>query len=353
MKSKTYSAILVLIYAIIGAWLVSIKTTNPTYTGDLTRIGGFSENLYGPRSTYRYFTRNESKWGKTIQDYDSYYDVVVIGDSFSNARDLPSPAWQNFLAAKTGLRILSFHCDNMTLNELVHSNSFLKHPPKAIIFQSAEHGLHTKLIEFPPEYSIIHRPILGILEKRTVKSQTVEIERMPADGCDFNTAVHHATLQVKRAVGIRARSREQKLDNPPKRLFSSLSKDRMLVYYGDRWKLTPTSAEWTMVGARFVAAQNAVQKNGFTRFVLMIAPDRSSIYGEWYANHKELSPAVTEITDCFSVINKINTLDLLRSAVRGGVTDVYLPNDSHWSPVGFEIAAKAVEQHLYDTAIIQ
>jgi hypothetical protein len=353
MKAKYYALGLVLAYAVIGGWIYSIMRTIPQYSGDLSRVGGFSESQFGPRANYHHFNRNVTDFGQSIRDYNSYYDVIVIGDSFSNARAIPSPAWQNFLSAKTGLRILSFHCDNLSLRELMSSPVFRSNPPRAVIFESAENGLHTKLTDFPPVSVPAAPPKKDPFTPKPMQISMRDVSHWPVNGCDFNTAVHHATLQVKRALGIRVRSSVQKLNAPPAGLFSSTINDSMLVYYGDSWKLKPTSADWALIAQRFLAAQNAIQNNGKTHFTLMMAPDRSSIYGRWYANNHELRISVFEATDQFTHINTVPTLSVLRDAVYSGKTDVYLPNDTHWSSVGHELAAQAVEQHFRDQLVIE
>lgn len=54
------------------------------YWGPLTRKSGYLENNFGWTQPQEIFDKPLFRIAKSVAEYDKYYDVVVIGDSFSH-----------------------------------------------------------------------------------------------------------------------------------------------------------------------------------------------------------------------------------------------------------------------------
>jgi hypothetical protein len=111
---------------------------------DLARIGAYAENNYGWNGEQTRFVPPLAAVGKLGQAYD----VVVVGDSFSISEkavteppDEQKTHWTDFLVARTGLSVGSFHRDSVTLETYLASDGFLKAPPKLLVLEYAERTL--------------------------------------------------------------------------------------------------------------------------------------------------------------------------------------------------------------------
>ena len=74
----------------------------------------------------------------------------------------------------------------------------------------------------------------------------------------------------------------------------------------------------------------------------MAAPDKATAYAD-YLEDKELRQisALGEL-DRWDRLNQVELVTPLRQAIRCGIKDVYMPNDTHWSSRGHRIVADAV-----------
>lgn len=122
--------------------------------GDLTRTGFYSERDYGWRGVQEIFPQTQLAFPASRAEtgrYDGYYDVVVLGDSFSYSR--PKSQWQNYLAAETGLSVATLYIGQIGLAQLLASRPFREHPPKVLIVESVERRLPAHLKEEVPDCS--------------------------------------------------------------------------------------------------------------------------------------------------------------------------------------------------------
>jgi len=130
--------------------------------------------------------------------------------------------------------------------------------------------------------------------------------------------------------------------------FSSVNKRSMLVYKDDFRKI-----EWWRdmglreMGCRIERMRNQVEANGHTRFVLMVAPDKLTAYAD-FIRDKELRN-ISLLSELASHLPEVvPRLDLtLVSAIRRREQDVYMPNDTHWSSTGYQIAAETLLDFLH------
>src|SRR3954453_22419726 len=86
-------------------------------TGDLTRIGWFSENEFGWRGEQQRFAPPLAP----AATLDGSYDIVAVGDSFTAEEYNPGITWPHFLARDTGLRIGVFDSGIDSLDSVLAS----------------------------------------------------------------------------------------------------------------------------------------------------------------------------------------------------------------------------------------
>jgi hypothetical protein len=78
----------------------------------------------------------------------------------------------------------------------------------------------------------------------------------------------------------------------------------------------------------------------------MAAPDKATAYADYLADHelREVSPLPAFYRR--SGLNQVPLVDRFREAIRCGMKDIYMPNDTHWSSMAHRIAADAVVDAL-------
>src|SRR5262249_7504258 len=129
--------------------------------------------------------------------------------------------------------------------------------------------------------------------------------------------------------------------------FSSDVKSTLLVYKDDLnkvdwWK----NVEPAVLDCWIDAMRRIVEANGVTRFVLMVAPDKLTAYGELVGD-----PRLTEASSLANLSERhpdvMPRLDReLAASVRRGEMDIYLPNNTHWGSSGHRIAAETLLRFL-------
>lgn len=130
-------------------------------------------------------------------------------------------------------------------------------------------------------------------------------------------------------------------------LFSSERSNRLLVFRKDIQK----TGEWTAAGPSALDCQLAelrrkVQANGRTRLVVMVPPDKLTAYTPWITDPSvqglsELEALASRHPDLIPPVHRA-----LNAAIAAGITDVYLPNNTHWGIKGHLVAGQVVADFL-------
>lgn len=368
--------------------------------GDLTRTGFYSERDYGWRGVQEIFPQTQLAFPASRAEtgrYDGYYDVVVLGDSFSYSR--PKSQWQNYLAAETGLSVATLYIGQIGLSQLLASRPFREHPPKVLIVESVERRLPAHLKEEVPDCSkaslsrdalkkspahgevsnhgdfIQNNQMVADYALRYLRANGIN-QRFPSRMNSGNTAFVSSTQAVKPLPGMvqqagrdtswqqvklayvrsflwnnllrRFAGREAtdtvRLELARPAPFSSRERDSMLVYLDDiekaRWWKEAGLEE---MNCRINAMRQQVEANGYTRFVLMVPPDKLTAYADFLQDRslKDISllPALSALQP--QVMPRIDLA--LDEAIRQGVQDVYLPDNTHWGSNGQRAAAAALK----------
>jgi hypothetical protein len=335
-----FVGILALVWG-LAAWLLPVD-------GDLARVGGYAENDFGPRSPQAAFDQNLFKVSTDLKDYDKYYDVVVLGDSFSVDQVSRRFGWQNYFINRTGLSMIVFDTRRYWPMEIYELPIFKQHPPKVFVFESVERYLHERVAYFsgmsapsaapltaPPELFAGAKP-LGL----KTHEQTASLQA----GFDPNHVLGHLGAIVQRHLGLNNQVVEIPLAK--KGLFSSPNDTDMLVYFDEFKKQSLGEKDYADLRKGAAVYQKIIEANGFTRFVLLVAPDKSSTYAPYLKSaDRSTANLVAELAKAPSLPIP-RTDQILAAAIASGKKDVYLPNDSHWGSIGHKLFADALADQL-------
>lgn len=335
----TLGIILLAFLPSFGLFLLGVFL-EPLY-GDLTRIGSYSEREFG-------WTKPQLKFSKKLYSdgrYTDYHDIVVLGDSFS--RSWPQQQWQNYLVAETDLSLITLDIDKNKWEDVVESNIFRKNPPKFLIFQSVERYFAMRLKKehcdeqtLPERSEFTAPPIVHIHPE----GKTRYVER----GKEWNDVKLRFVLNYLKNGAWRLlrgieKTNVRKIDLTEAAPFSSFNNREMLVFKDDLEKVSSwQDMSLAEMGCRIEGIRKQIEANGHTKFVLMIAPDKLTAYADFLANKnlRDIS-YVTKLTEQNQEV--MPRIDIaLTAAIRTGVLDVYLPDDTHWGSSGHQIIAETL-----------
>lgn len=319
--------------------------------GDLTRIGFFSEREFGWNTPQVIFKNSRLDFSASPLN-DRHYDILVLGDSFSWER--PEMQWQNYLAAATGLSVGTVDLYKFSLNQVLSSKAFRNHPPRVLVFESAERGLPGNLkvnmpgcADNPVPYrgSSVAIPVVSRW-KNDLAGSTWPLERKTAwneinPGYMLNALLH-------KLLSVATYSPVYKVNLAFPAPFSSRNRRELLVFRDDREK-----TKWwldmglPMMGCRIEAMKRKVEANGQTRFVLMVAPDKLTAYADFLQDRDAgKGSRLAELVELHQEVMPGFDRALI-GAIRSGEPDVYFPDDTHWGSNGQRIAAETLVAFLH------
>ena len=173
----------------------------------------------------------------------------------------------------------------------------------------------------------------------------MELGRLAGELCDQLPA-------AERAPGLRGHETTSavRLEMTEDGLFSSRHDRGLLVYAEDFNKLGWRSADWDAAICDLVRLQDRVQANGRTAFLAMVVPDKLTVYTPFLPERRYdglshldwLADAAT-----LNLVRLDGALDPRRHV------DLYLPDDTHWSSAGYDIAAGLVLGQMLDRGILR
>jgi hypothetical protein len=343
-RYKTYLIWLLAPVLLMTASVLGCSVWLEPLAGDLTRLGGYTENDYGWRGTQARFTPPLAHQA----DLTAYDAILVFGDSFSlrTSPDRQAPLggfWVDFLARETGLSVGVTDEDQTRLAAYLASAEYRQHPPRVLIYETVERALRHEIDNPDCRPREVQAPAIA-LAPRDTPPMHYQRDTAPHFG---GAALGNAVNYLAKAIRAKLTKSSVVLDFALTRgdLFSSRRADRLLIYNVDLQKAGRTAAAWTALGCQLQALQSAAQANGRTRFLVVLAPDKSSVYAQFV-----VPPPV--FVDGSERLGKLAGLHLVRvdlplkAAVAAGVADVYLPNDTHWGSAGSQIVAHTVARAL-------
>lgn len=311
---------------------------------DLLRVGGFTANRHGHTKPHKVFHPTLVAHDR----YKGYFDVVVLGDSFT-AGPLHS-SWANYLAAEGwSVVVLPLTFGDWTLERLLSEPAFKATPPKVVIYQTAERNLvyrlakgntggvdHCDWTAWQPAPRIeLTRGSRPEFELRAVSRP---IER-PIDEQQIAYARDFLLDQVRKWLSIENSSQPQRFRLAYAR-FSSRDASSLLVLSNDLVKRHWSTADISRARCQLLRYREQVQANGSTVFVVMVAPDKVTAYHPDLIDQSLPSGVIDTLADPRLLMPRVD--HELRSAIEAGKIDVYLPGDSHWGAEGHEIVGRVM-----------
>ena len=320
----------------------------PLY-GDLTRIGSYAEKDFGWNKPQLEFRKPLFDLGR----YDQYRDVVVLGDSFSTT--WPNHQWQNHLVMTTGWSVTTLDFSKIKIEQVLGNSVFRVSPPKYLILEWVERSVPRRIKKYahPCTASIStarkqaasNGPNgIKVFWPEENKGVALYVKRK-FDWRDIKLKwvlryLWHNTLRITMGA---AHTDTLNINLSRQAPFSSIKRQSLLVYKTDLSKVT----EWRQtsleeMGCGIENLRKQVEANGYTKFILMVAPDKLTAYRDFVRDNElrgisELSP-LSELHP-----GLMPRLDLaLIAAIRQGEQDIYLPDDTHWGSSGHQIAAETL-----------
>lgn len=308
--------------------------------GDLTRIGGYKESDYGWNKPQRVSPNQTVNYARDPNKNKTYYPVVVLGDSFSHFGGERKFGWQQLLADYSGLDSVTYNTNNVGVEAFIKSEHYNKQPPALLIYQFVERKLIDLTSRAPASCPAVQSPAIAPRPiVAAMKATDLELYGRPKGLVSLDEAMAYLRQNIgaKRKARINVLTREDLISNKRSGQLLWLNKDLK------KFRLEDTDLE--QVGCYLSYLQNSVQLNGITRFITMISPDKTTIYGRY------LEKPPFEIRDMISPVDRpgLNLIRLdrdLSRAVENGIQDIYLPNDTHWGFAGSDLAAKSVIDFL-------
>lgn len=306
-------------------------------TGDLTRVGGWTERDFG--------------WQEALPEIPAEANdreigtagVLVLGDSFSLAN-----MWQSLLGHEQGLGTVSHHYEQFVCIEqwleMLESNGYLA--GKTLIVESLERFFVSRFGNTGAcrKSKSKEKPVVKPFEALTHG----EIPTLRRTGGKVPTDVVYLLKVLKNQVLTAVRGNQATLTgvavNAPlssSRLFSNRRSDRILYYYEDDAEGTWTAEQIDQASRLIEAIQRRVEAAG-GRFAFMLIPNKSTVYSDFIVgrpNVDHYSPIVRQLRQ--AGVPALDMLKPFRERIENEV-DFYLPDDTHVSTRGYRVISETV-----------
>lgn len=344
---RRHSLLVIGFFAAIVVATLGARAWMDPLVGELTRLGGYLENDFGWRSTQEHFLSPQFTQARTLADYSGYFDVVVVGDSFSD--DL-SKGWQNYLAMQTGLSIITFNRNETALEDVLNAPGYRQTPPKLFVHQWVERNLvggNLDCSESPDAFRT--KPPLRTIPVRAQQSDIVRVDMgqypMAPGGREIGVVYNYARKNLARWLGGNITEVHAfALQDEP--LQSNRRADTLLVLTRDFGLRHVTTEGIARAKCSLAQLQERIEATGNTAFSLLVFPDKTSAYADYLGDEPDAKLSVLEHFESTPGLNIAPLFREFRNAIQAGAIDFYLPNDSHCGYLGYRIAAQSLLRHL-------
>jgi hypothetical protein len=342
---KQYIFIFGTVLSLLLLFMLGVAIYIQPLEGELTRLGSYAERDFG-------WNLAQKKLGgdaNLAPAYQRYFDVLIIGDSFST-----NGVWQPFFSKETGLSYVTLNIRKTYFHELLESQAFIDYPPKILIVQIVERELlyFFKDLALPCGSPINEDVKIAVqLTDSSRKKEYYEEVRKTFDIRNINLR-YAASVMIKTFMRnlfgreLRPVKRFHLINNT---LFSNKQSNEILLYDADMDKLTWDHEDIVKATCSIRALQNRIQANGKTLFIFMLAPDKSTAYADYIAYPVFRNRDDTQHWLIKYGINAPQIDLMLKKAIDSRIKDIYLPSGTHWSARGYEIAAEClvdfIKQH--------
>jgi len=351
---QVYNYFILFFVTVFFLVLVSLAFYMKPLEGNLTRLGGFLENNYEMINKQQSFQNPLFKTAKSIREYDQYFDVVVLGDSFSRAYKI---GWQNFLINWTGLSIITFDIKKTKFEDILGSRIFHNNPPRLFIYESIEFEIWLRNSVCLKSGTTINSQAINVNTIRT-RPLGIKLEKERITSSSFVSRLEHldqAANYIPKAISRTMLSLNYtdvaELDLRVSDLFSNKKSDKLLFLKRYYKKSTVSEKNIFTSICSIKKRQNLVEANGSTHFLFLPVPDKLSAYSKYLNDNKYQNigfvPKFANIG-----INMIRSDLAIQKAIAEGQKDIYLPNDTHWSAKGHALVAKRIFQKIKNLGVI-
>lgn len=301
-------------------------------TGDLTRIGRWSEREYGPtRSQPAHPILANGQAGLSPQ-------VLILGDSFSYRN-----IWQSQLAEIGKIEPLSFQfkdvgCIDNWLTWLAEKRYF---DARTVIIQVAERSF---VPVFGNKRTCPRSTPLPTAIQSKAKENSVDFPGMTLDA-EYILRTAANTLRMRWQEGRVSSGDVVNVPLATAKLFSNRQANRLLYYAEDENKKAWTPKDIDFAVGNLKLIQDRLLRDEL-RLVVAVVPDKSTTYRPYLLSEAEKNG----YPDIFAAIEAagIESVDLLTGFRRkvGVSVDFYLPDDTHLGSSGYRVMATEIAERL-------
>lgn len=354
MNFRIYS--LSLIGLSVGQFLLLIGVSFflEPLTGDLTRLGWYSERNFGWNQPQQVF---ESENFSRETSYLRYADLVVIGDSFSFGRT--GYQWQDFFIAQSGLSVATFFSyagdprfgdlqfNNQLLSTIVHSAAFQQMPPRVVVFQKVERMLDSigNSVGDCQANKLSAQPLSIGMRQTSIHYSMQPVFREKYAWSSGNVA-YAAQFINKHIFSLRTRNTVKQMELDVSGLLSNRKSNKLLIYGMEQDKASWNADKIEQIKCTLLDMQNKVQSNRKTLFVAMIVPDKLTAYSHHLVDRTYANLSVFDALAVGQLLNLVRLDWAMQAAIDKGMIDIYLPDDTHWGYRGHQIAAASLVEYL-------
>lgn len=303
--------------------------------GDLTRISGLSERLYGWQRTGQFYDQDHFRKVPldTLIEEGSRGGIVVFGDSFSDA-EKSGTSWLNALHEHTSAEIdFAEYATLEDVMQFIEAPTLKQHPPQAIILQMGERTVFRRAKPLMDGADCTEpRPPVPFSARTTSLSTQPWNRRQAFD--DFDELMSWGALAMRRRIFSSSKTVMVNLTRDD--LFSSARSDQLLIFQNDISMhqpdaLYPMNSEQAGEGI-ICALRHTINAAGAIEVYVLVAPDKRTVFAPWIT--ESLPDKAIEIERLVpGNLNGryIDVFPAVRSQIESGQKDVYYPNDTHWS----------------------
>jgi len=330
---RRYTLLLLLVAALVLVATYALSYYFEPIESDLTRIGAYSERNYGWNQIQPAVHIEPN--GKELTEPD----LVVLGDSFSIGN-----VWQSVLSQRTHLKTQSHlhaenNCTSAWVKQVVDQTSV-----KVVVIETVERVFldrFTKSLDCESVSAIpfdVHPTESGTT--RALGPVDFHIKH------SLKTLLNELRVEFKPSQAIEDNVINVPID-PRCAAFSNRRSDRMLYLSDDDEKLN-WSSQSVLAAVENVQKLKALVVAKGKQFIFIVVPDKSSVY-----RHCMRDQRAAQRMTAVDVAKLLRTASVLAPdltgafrAIASSQVDLYAPNNTHFSTLGYINLAGLIEDAL-------
>jgi hypothetical protein len=267
------------------------------------------------------------------------YTILNIGDSFSLQGGF---SYGNYLCMSDSFTLLNHHAINPLemLYGFIHSDFFNRVSVRYVILQSVERDFVFRSEFTDRQKKISFNEAINEIRIKPEKKNYHFLNNAPSCVLRYNVMRY-----FKKNADV---SHVYSFQISDSSLFTWRNKDEILIFSNDLLR-NPSfnTASVAELNHKLNELSALLAEKNITLIVLP-APDKYTIYYD-YLQIKNTLPE-PKFFKYFDAVEKnyiyIHANDILKNAVSAGIKDVYLADDSHWSPSSSRMIAEAIRSEI-------